>query len=66
MKLKALTHISQWYDRQAMCMCESLLDINYFIHEIENPKGHAELWVIIIKRPAFKHLGVRILEVSLP
>ena len=28
-KLKALTHISQWYDRQAMCMCESSLDISY-------------------------------------
>ena len=36
-KLKALTHISQWYDRQAMCMCESPLDISYFIREIENP-----------------------------
>ena len=45
LKLEALTHISQWYDRQLMCMYESPLDIWYF--EIEKPKWHADLWVII-------------------
>ena len=37
-KLKALTHISQWYDQQATCMYESPLNISYFIREIENLK----------------------------